>query len=127
MAHVSVTINGRTYRMACDDGQEAHLGALGTSLEARIAELRGAFGEIGDMRLTVMAAITISDELAERERRVAALEERLNQLDRAQDEAEARSRASQAAMADAIEAAAGRLEKLTRKLLEEEKAGLAGP
>ena len=25
MAHVSVTINGRQYRMACEDGQENHL------------------------------------------------------------------------------------------------------
>ena len=57
MAHVSVTISGRQYRMACDDGQEHHLARLSHELDQRIAHLRTTFGEIGDMRLTVMAAL----------------------------------------------------------------------
>ncbi len=65
MAHVTVTINGRQYRMACEDGQEAHLMRLGQDLERRLQDLRGSFGEIGDSRLVVMAALTVSDELAE--------------------------------------------------------------
>ena len=64
MPHVSVTINGRQYRMACDEGQEHHLARLAHELDQRIARLRTTFGEIGDMRLTVMAALLISDELA---------------------------------------------------------------
>ena len=65
MAHVSVTISGRQYRMACDDGQEHHLARLSHELDQRIAHLRTTFGEIGDMRLTVMAALIIADELSD--------------------------------------------------------------
>ena len=74
MAHVSVTIAGRHYRMACDEGQEEHLIRLARDIDARIFDLRAAFGEIGDQRLVVMAAITIADELAEARARIKALE-----------------------------------------------------
>ena len=50
MAHVSVTINGHQYRMACEDGQENHLVRLAKSIDDRIVELRGKFGQIGDAR-----------------------------------------------------------------------------
>src|SRR5258708_23589910 len=65
MGQVSVTINGRQYRMACDDGQEDHLTRLAEDLDQRIEQLRTDFGEIGDMRLTVMAALIVADELSE--------------------------------------------------------------
>ena len=61
--HINVTINGRQYRMACEEGQEVRLLKLAESLEARVESLRGKFGEIGDARLTVMAALTVCDEL----------------------------------------------------------------
>ena len=63
MSHINVTINGRQYRMACEEGQEVRLLKLAESLETRVGELRGKFGEIGDARLTVMAALTVCDEL----------------------------------------------------------------
>src|SRR5690348_9468646 len=65
MAHVNVSIAGRTYRMACGDGEEQHLVDLAARLDRKIDELRGSFGEIGDNRITVMAALTIADQLAE--------------------------------------------------------------
>ncbi len=73
-------INGKSYRMACDEGQEQHLLGLGERLNATIDDLRGAFGEIGDQRLIVMAAITMADELSEERRRVARLEEAMDKL-----------------------------------------------
>ena len=80
MAQVSVTINGRQFRMACEDGQEEHLEKLARELDARIGGLRAKFGEIGDTRFTVMAAITVADELAEAGTRVKRLEEELAAL-----------------------------------------------
>ncbi len=71
---VNVTINGRVYRMACEEGQEPHLQGLAQHLNEMIDRLRGAFGEIGDQRLTVMAAIMAMDELSELERQVRTLE-----------------------------------------------------
>ena len=65
MSQVNATIAGRQFRLACEDGQEDHLQALAKDLDTRIEELRKKFGEIGDTRLTVMAALMVSDELSE--------------------------------------------------------------
>ncbi len=63
MAQAVVTIAGRTYRMNCDEGDEPHIEELALQVDGKIAELRGAFGEIGDQRIVVMAALTLADEL----------------------------------------------------------------
>ena len=74
MPSVQVTIGGRDYKMACGEGEEAHLESLAAAFDQQIGALRASFGEIGDMRLHVMAALTTADELSETRRRVAALE-----------------------------------------------------
>ena len=75
MSHINVTINGRQYRMACEEGQEVRLLKLAESLETRIQSLRGKFGEIGDARLTVMAALTVCDELVDAGNRIRSMEQ----------------------------------------------------
>jgi cell division protein ZapA len=116
MAHVSVTINGRQYRMACDDGQEHHLARLAHELDQRIAHLRTTFGEIGDMRLTVMAALILGDELSEMHQRVRRVEEELSTLQRVRAAAADRSEAAEADVAAAFNSAAERIEKAARLL-----------
>jgi cell division protein ZapA len=116
MAQVSVTINGRQFRMACEDGQEGHLTELARELDSRISGLRAKFGEIGDTRLTVMAAITVADELAEAGLRVKRLEEELAALQDASVAATDRNKAAQASIAAVFSAAAERIETITRKL-----------
>ena len=74
VSQVNVTINGRQFRMACEDGQEDHLQQLARDLDERIVALRGQFGEIGDARLTVMAALMVADELAETGKKLKRLE-----------------------------------------------------
>ena len=66
MAQVTVNIDGKAYRMACEEGQEDHLLDLAARFDSYISNLRGSFGEIGDLRLTVMAGIMIMDELGRR-------------------------------------------------------------
>jgi len=80
MPQVAVQINGKTYRMACDEGQEAHLLDLAQRFEKTISSLKGSFGEIGDQRLTVMAGIMVQDELVELQRKVAGMETELAEL-----------------------------------------------
>lgn len=75
MPEVNVEINGRRYRMACEDGQENHLMGLAERFNRHVDAFKGDFGEIGDNRLTVMAGIAVMDELAEAERRIAALKQ----------------------------------------------------
>jgi len=114
--HVNVTINGRQYRMACEEGQETQLVSLAESFEARIQGLRGKFGEIGDARLTVMAALMVCDELIDATQRIRALEEELDALRNVRMVATDRARATQTAVANALNAAADRIEKTTHIL-----------
>ena len=80
MAHVTVTINGKNYRMACDEGEESHLVALSERFNDYVSDLKGAFGEIGDQRLTVMAGIMVTDAMQEMEKRLRSLEAELPEL-----------------------------------------------
>ena len=116
MSQVSVTINGRQFRMGCEDGQEDHLTNLARELDARIADLRGKFGEIGDSRLTVMAALTIADELTEMSSRIKQLEQELTAALDAQAAAANRNEVVQEAVAAALGSAAERIEAVTKKL-----------
>ena len=116
MAQVSVTINGRAYRMACEDGQENHLIKLAKNLDDRIVDLRGKFGEIGDARLIVMAAITVADDLAEMGKRVRNLEDELAALQDARVVSADRSQAMNAAIVAAFNSASERIESISRRL-----------
>ena len=89
---------------------------LARELDARIAALRSKFGEIGDTRLTVMAAITVADELAEAGLRIKRLEEEIATLQNAQVTTSDRNKAAQAAIASALSTAAERVESITKRL-----------
>ena len=116
MAQVSVTINGRQYRMACDDGQEDQLLRLAGDLDRSIANVRANFGEIGDMRLTVMAAMILAEELSEASRRLNRAEAELAALREARATAQEGAETAQADVAAAFNAAAERIEKAARLL-----------
>ena len=116
MNHINVTINGRQYRMACEEGQEARLLTLAESLESRIQRLRGKFGEIGDARLIVMAGLTVCDELLDAGQHIRGLEEELAELRDVRVAAADRARATQTAVANALNSAAERIEKTTQIL-----------
>jgi cell division protein ZapA len=116
MNHINVTINGRQYRMACEEGQEARLLKLAEGLESRIQDLRGKFGEIGDARLIVMAALTVCDELLDAGNRIRSLEQELESLRGVRAAAADRTRATQTAVANALNSAADRIEKTTQVL-----------
>ena len=104
MAQVSVTIDGRKYRLACNEGEEARLEQLADMIDAKILELRQTFGEIGDQRLVVMAALTIADNLAEARDEAVAERERADAAGAAQ------------ALASSLDALGARLEALATRL-----------
>ena len=113
---VNVTIAGRSFRMACGPGEEAHLESLASQIDERINQLRGAFGEIGDQRLTVMAAITIADELAESRKKIAALEKQLANAKQDIAKVEDKSTAWVESLAQSLELTARRIEGLAQTL-----------
>ena len=65
MAQVDITINDRSYRIACDDGQDGHVTELADYIDGRVRELVSVVGQVGDARLLVMASLLIADELSE--------------------------------------------------------------
>ncbi|MGI9400135.1 MAG: cell division protein ZapA [Rhizobiaceae bacterium] len=116
MAHVTVTINGKAYRMACDEGQEAHLISLSERFNDYIGQLRESFGEIGDQRLTVMAGVMVIDEMQELEKRVRSLEADITVLKASRDDALGKIRSNDGDMARRLIAAAEKIEALTVEL-----------
>ena len=105
MAQVSVTIDGRKYRLACNEGEEARLEQIAGMVDDKIGELRRSFGEIGDQRLVVMAALTFADQLAEAQQAADAGRER------AQADA-----ARSASLAVALDGLGKRMEDLAARL-----------
>jgi cell division protein ZapA len=116
MAQVNVTISGKTYRMACEDGQEQHLAGMAERLNDSIEQLRARFGEIGDQRLTVMAAITLADRNAEAERRLQQVQAELAGLEEARAAVVERQAGLEDRVAVAIEDVAARMEALTARV-----------
>lgn len=77
MGQIAVTLNGRTYRLRCGDGEEERLLELATHVSARVEGLVANFGQVGDDRLMLMAALTIADELWEVRSEAQALRQQL--------------------------------------------------
>jgi len=116
MAQVNVTISGKTYRMACEDGQEEHLAGMAEELNRSIDQLRERFGEIGDQRLTVMAAITLADQNAEAERRLQQLRAEVAGLEEARAAVVERQAGTEEEIAEAINEMAARVEALAARI-----------
>ena len=116
MATVAVTIAGRVYRMACGEGEEAHLQSLARHVDATLATLRASFGEVGDQRLVVMSAITIADELNEARSRITALEAELGSLRVTESEGAALRDALAEEIAVSLNLAAERVERVVQEI-----------
>ena len=117
MAKVSLTINGRKYSLGCEDGEEDRLDRLGQKLDERVAQMANQFGLIGDLRLLVMAGITMLDEL---EDVTTSVDEQVEtRLGKAREDSEAAMRAAEqneAKAADSLLDAAARIERLAERL-----------
>ncbi|CTQ55060.1 Cell division protein ZapA [Roseibium album] len=112
MAQITVTINGKSFRMACDDGEEDRLTGLAARFDDWINELKGAFGEIGDQRLTVMAGIMATDRVSGLERKISALEEELANAKQQQVAALDNMSQNEQELSRAVNTAAARIESL---------------
>jgi cell division protein ZapA len=115
MAQVTVLVNGRNYTLACEDGEEEHLTALATFIDARVAELGQQIGQVGDARLMLMASLVVADELAVAHERVEELEHEVEQL-RQQKAAGEAAALGEEKFAEVLESAAQRIEDIAARL-----------
>lgn len=74
LGQVSITIRGRQYQIACDDGQEAHLARLGRYLDQKADQIAAGAGAVGDALMLVMVSLTVADELADTSAELEALQ-----------------------------------------------------
>ncbi|ANG96571.1 MULTISPECIES: cell division protein ZapA [Brucella] len=116
MATVTVTIDGKAYRMACDEGQEEHLSGLADRFDQYVTHLKSSFGEIGDLRLTVMAGIMVMDELAETQKRIKGHENEIETLRRSRDEALTSADQNDAALTGVLSDLAERIEQIAKRI-----------
>jgi cell division protein ZapA len=72
MGQVTVNVNGRSYRFDCGDGEEARLNELAAYVKGRIDSLVKQYGNVGDERLLLTAALLITDELMDARANLAA-------------------------------------------------------
>ena len=117
MPQLNVTIAGRVYRMACGEGEEGHLINLAERLDRKINQLRGDFGEIGDQRITVMAALTMADDLSEAERRIEQLQTEIAVMHDRQNAMDEQADQMGDAVAVVLEEAATRIDRVAHGLL----------
>ncbi len=116
MAQVSVTINGHSFRMGCDDGQENHLLGLCAEVNNHIETFKEMFGEVGDMRLLAMAALLIADERFEMRQKLNALSGSIAEQKDATAFASEQLEADQQIMAAQLSDAAARIEAVNETL-----------
>lgn len=65
MATVTVDVNGRPYSVGCADGQEDRVRTLAKQFDEHVRQIARDVGQVGDLRLFLMAALLVSDELAD--------------------------------------------------------------
>ncbi|PPD43914.1 MAG: cell division protein ZapA [Methylocystis sp.] len=116
MAAVLVSIAGRSYRLSCGDGEEPRLEQLARYVEGKILAMKDGFGEIGEQRIIVMAALAIADEATDARGKSQAMEMDLAALRAELDAARKAAAALEERVAAAVEDAARRLEQLNSDL-----------
>lgn len=104
MATVTVEINGRPYAVGCADGQEERVRILARQFDTHVRQVAGDVGHVGDIRLFLMAALVLADELHEA------------RLAKPGKEAPAAAESNTDGVAEALNAVAARLEKLAQSL-----------
>ena len=116
MAQVNLTVNGRIYKMACEDGEEQHVTELGHRFDEAINELRSVLGEIGDQRLMVMAGILMTDRLGDAELKLKRAEQDVQGLKDARADTAMRIEGLEQNFAESLTRAASRIERIADRL-----------
>ena len=116
MPLVNVMVNGRAYTIACDEGEEEHLKALGADVDGKVRELLSAVGNVGEQRLLLMAALLLADEIHAATAQLEAARRDLADERSSRLELSSRVEKSESLAADALETAVKRIEGIAALL-----------
>ena len=109
MPQVKVTINGRSYPVACGEGEEERIRGLAEYVDKKVTEFAGSAGAVGEARLLVLASLVIADELAD-------ATESLRRARRSAATSNGHDAAAERALAAGIENLAQRIEAIAERL-----------
>lgn len=112
MSKVTISLNGRPFTIGCEEGQQAYLKELAGHLDTHVRDLAEKVGQIGELRLLLMASLIVADEMRDAQGRAEALESQLLDAKGLTSQAEAKRRTDRARAADILIRAATRLEAL---------------
>ena len=122
MGEFIVTLNDRAYRLECGEGEETHLIALAEYLGTHVETMKRKFGQVGDDRLILMAALVVTDELWELRRQMQELKSSVAEARRDRSVAAESAKSVEADLAVRIGAVADRLELLNERFGSEVQA-----
>jgi cell division protein ZapA len=115
VGQISVTLNGRTYRLECGEGEEAHLIELAEYLGTHVEEMKRKFGQVGDDRLILMASLVVLDELWELRHQMGVMKTAMAEARRDKSVTDESARSLQADLAARVGSVAQRLELLNER------------
>jgi len=116
MGKVSITVNGRAFAVGCEDGEEQAVAELGRQFDQHVSALADQVGQIGDLRLFLMAALVLADELRESKRTCAKLQTRIDKFESSGAEGARQGASDTRAATNALNQAAKRIETLAEQL-----------
>lgn len=116
MPMLDVTINNRTYSIACGEGEEEHLRSLGQRVDEKVRQLLTSVGQLGDTRLLLMASMMLADEHMELSDQLEAKTRELAGFSEVKESVAGHRNKTEGVAADRLEAAAHRLEELAAGL-----------
>ena len=68
MAEVDITINRRSYRISCKDGEEERIKSLASLINNQVQKLSEKIGQLGEARMILLASLVLLDKSEEVER-----------------------------------------------------------
>ena len=107
MGQVQINVNGRSYEVGCDDGEEEKVRDLSRLLDERVRGIAQVVGQVGEARLLLLASLTMADDLAEAQHEVEQLRAALK---KAKDGPVGDAKGELEALARRLETVAERLE-----------------
>lgn len=116
MAEVTVSINGRSYILGCDDGEEDRLRDLGRHVDRHVRELSESMPDIGETRLMLLASLMVADELTETLSLLREIEGAFQNLKKQHESEVSKSEQLREKARKSVEAAAQRIETIAGRL-----------
>lgn len=114
MGEVIVKVNGRTFPISCNEGEERHITELAEYLDVRVQQFRSTGTVHGDSKLFLLAGLTAADELFEAVNRLEALEKEVASLKHLYDISNQEKTQTEMQIADVLDKVTDRVQQLTK-------------